>query len=108
MHTRPGQRYPLGAVRARPRTADPERSKLLRLRQHAQHDAPAGALLNAAPDAIPSTLSSFAANDRWVCVLDTFDEQRVGQAFAGGTPYRLAEHSLAVFLLSDEKDGPPS
>jgi glycogen operon protein len=62
-------------------------------------------LLNAAPHAIPFTLSSFVPHPRWKCILETFDEGRVGQVFAGGTPYPLAAHSLAVFLLSDQDDG---
>jgi glycogen operon protein len=60
-------------------------------------------LLNAAPDPVPFTLSSFVTRPRWECVLDTFDELRQGQVFDGGAKYPLAEHSLAVFLLS--KDG---
>jgi glycogen operon protein len=60
-------------------------------------------LLNAAPEPIPFTLSSFVAQPRWECVLDTFDDRRLGQVFDGGAMYPLAEHSLAVLLLS--KDG---
>jgi glycogen operon protein len=62
-------------------------------------------LLNAAPDAVPFTLSSFVVRPRWQCVLDTFDERRVGHVFDGGAWYPLAEHSLAVFVLADYGTG---
>jgi isoamylase len=65
-------------------------------------------LLNAAHDSIPFTLPSFVAHPRWECVLDTFDERRVGQLFDGGAPYPLADHSLAVFVLSKDGAGRPS
>jgi glycogen operon protein len=60
-------------------------------------------LLNAAPNEVPFILSAFVRFPRWTCVLDTFDERRVGQVFDGGSPYPLAAHSLAVFLLSDQR-----
>jgi glycogen operon protein len=62
-------------------------------------------ILNAAPDPVSFTLSSFVVRPRWECILDTADESRTGQLFEGGCPYPLAEHSLAVFRLWTPKDG---
>jgi glycogen operon protein len=56
-------------------------------------------LLNAAPTLVPFTLPSFVAQPRWETILETFDESREGQVFAGGHVYQLTERSLVVFRL---------
>jgi glycogen operon protein len=36
-------------------------------------------------------------DDRWECLIDTFDDQRHGARYQAGTPYPLAARSVAVF-----------
>jgi isoamylase len=59
-------------------------------------------LMNAWTNDISFTLPSFTAQPQWQTVLDTFDDGRVGALHAGGAPYPLAAHSLAVFAMRRE------
>jgi glycogen operon protein len=58
-------------------------------------------LLNAGSDAVPFHLPAFAERPTWECLIDTFDESRVGVSTAGGKTYELAAHSLALFVLNN-------
>ena len=55
--------------------------------------------MNASSDAVPFRLPSFAMHQRGETVLDTYDEDRVGEIHDGGGSYPLGAHSLAVFEL---------
>jgi glycogen operon protein len=56
-------------------------------------------LLNAGEAPVDFTLSAFVPDPRWECLIDTFDETRAGRVFSGGTTYRMADRSVAVFRL---------
>ena len=58
-------------------------------------------LLNGGRDPVHFHLPAFADHPIWECLVDTFDEGRVGRATPGGEPYDLAAHSLALFVLKN-------
>jgi glycogen operon protein len=55
-------------------------------------------LLNASNEAVEFALPSFEPGLTWVCLIDTFDNSREGQALAGGRAFRLGDRSAALFL----------
>jgi glycogen operon protein len=55
-------------------------------------------LLNAGAEAIDFLLPSFEPGIMWTCLLDTFDASKERQTTAGGRVYRLADHSMALFV----------
>lgn len=55
-------------------------------------------LLNAGGDAVGFLLPAYEPGLTWTCLIDTCDETRERQPFAGGRTFRLGDHSVAVFL----------
>ncbi|MGE0449871.1 MAG: glycogen debranching protein GlgX [Vicinamibacterales bacterium] len=55
-------------------------------------------LLNAGPGDVDFRLPGFEPGIGWMCILDTFDEQREGRQIAGGGAWALAQRSIALFL----------
>ncbi len=62
-------------------------------------------LLNAGRSAVVFHLPAFEPGIAWECLLDTADTTREAATFDGGAPFRLAEHSLALFRAI--RESPP-
>jgi hypothetical protein len=55
-------------------------------------------LLNAGAEAVDFALPAFEPGLAWACIIDTFDPRRERRSFARGRRFRLADHSVAVFI----------
>jgi len=62
-------------------------------------------LFNASDADTPFALGSSDEPVLWVCLLDTFDRNREGQSFSGGTMYPLASRSVALFTDAPARAG---